>query len=1045
MTGRRLLLSNYLVIASIIVCAQDRQIESTAAYDDFQIYFHQDLEKTPVGAYTQSQWIKDWNNPEGGVVCAYRTQIIDYNSGGRTSRGMKWNFPENSYSVDANYGYDWKTPIGETLEEVYLSFSIMFKPGFFVASCGKIPGVEGNPPNAMNKPEWDQGFGGSLLFKTGKSYPNNPPAPSFYAYHHDQAQLVGDSPRWNGYTFDVSTDIWYDVTYRIVMNTATATAIGGPDGLKDGIMEGFVNGKLWGQFSGLRLRNLASIGIDKARIQAFMGGGEESATIRDEWIMIDNVYIWNYSDEYLRDNPSVKRGRQANAIGIDIYTPFDFLFGEEQGSGTGPEDVDPPTVPTGLHAIDSTENSILLEWNSSTDNIGVTGYRIFVDGNKTGATGDTAYTIASLPEPGRSYAIAISAVDAEDNESPKSSAIHVFTRAKDTSPPTAPSNLRLDRKTSYSLEVSWNNALDNTGIDRYEVIVDGEPKYSTRETFIAISKLQPSTTYRISVRAYDISNNQGPLSGVLAIQTNSPDVMAPSAPGGLREVEVTEKTITLQWDPSTDNVGISKYRIYVNNIDWDFSTQTMRTIDRLQPGLEYEISVSAIDEAENESHRSGSIRVTTKNSDITTKPTLPSISIIQVQDNTIRPKSISEMSSLGYTELRSFGLEVTEFDNPASNAIILKGTGSTQVVNQNRIKTGLQALYNFSEGEGQTVKDLSGSEKPMDLTISREGLATEWLAGQGLRINEGTIISYEGDPERLVTALSQTNEVTLETWIKQEVLDQAGPARIVTLSADNSTRAVTLGHEGNKAYYNYISRLTTDNTDINGNPQLGTSQDFISSSLHHVVYTRNVTGLEKIYVNGMVLASGNREGDFTSWGDDLKFALGNEISGERPWKGTYYLVAVYNRALMGEEVNQNYNAGFGQIRFVSELDTLESNVGYTLKPFINTDQGLVYGNSKDFIYQNVAKFDSLFTFYPNPNKGQISVTIKNKEEGVKKAYLKLADFSGRIHFSQEIDLSEGLLEKSLEIQLPGSIENGFYTLILTTGNKSAAEKFILVK
>jgi hypothetical protein len=314
--------SVWLIFLILTPCSAFSQSEIARQFveADFNIFFKQDFENTPVGIYTLSQWNKDWNRPEGGSVCAFRTLIVDQTSGGRNTRCMKWVFPENSHSVNADYGYDWQTPIGETLEEVYLSFSIMFKPGFHAASGGKIPGVEGTPPGAMNRPEWDQGFGGSLMFKAERNNPDNPPSPTFYVYHQDQELIVGDSPRWD-YVFDVSTETWYDITYRIVMNTATATGIGGPDGLRDGIMEGFVNGRLCGQITDLRLRNLVNIGIDKIRIQGFFGGGDNPATVRDEWMMIDNVHAWTYSDEYLRNNPSVKRGRQSNQPGASILTP----------------------------------------------------------------------------------------------------------------------------------------------------------------------------------------------------------------------------------------------------------------------------------------------------------------------------------------------------------------------------------------------------------------------------------------------------------------------------------------------------------------------------------------------------------------------------------------------------------------------------------------------------------------------------------------------------------------------------------------------------
>ncbi|MGM0474625.1 MAG: LamG-like jellyroll fold domain-containing protein, partial [Bacteroidota bacterium] len=400
---------------------------------------------------------------------------------------------------------------------------------------------------------------------------------------------------------------------------------------------------------------------------------------------------------------------------------------------------------------------------------------------------------------------------------------------------------------------------------------------------------------------------------------------------------------------------------------------------------------------------------------------------------------------LGFAELKNFGLEISEPGRSDKESLVISGLKSTQLVDNNRVTNGLKLLYNFAEGEGDMVRDLSGTDPIMDLHISREGLATEWLVGQGLRINENTIISHEGQADGLIQELAATNEITLEAWIKQEEIEQSGPARIITLSSDNSERAATLAHEGNKAYYNYVSRLTTSKTDINGTPQLNTKQNFLSSSLHHVVYTRNSQGNEKIYVNGMVLASGKREGDFSSWDEDYQFALANEITGERPWQGILYLVALYNRALSSEEINSNYESGFGQIRFITELDTLESNVDYQLKPFISTDQGLVYGQSRNFIYQNVANTDSLLSIYPNPSNGSVFVTIKNRDENVKEGFIRLADFSGQVHFNKAIDLSEGLLEKIFELQLPASLQNGFYSLILIAGPCSVAEKFILMR
>jgi chitodextrinase len=65
-----------------------------------------------------------------------------------------------------------------------------------------------------------------------------------------------------------------------------------------------------------------------------------------------------------------------------------------------------------------TQTSIGLRWNASTDNVGVTGYRIYRNGTRVGNLGASArdYTVSGLAC-NTSYTIALTAVDAAGNES----------------------------------------------------------------------------------------------------------------------------------------------------------------------------------------------------------------------------------------------------------------------------------------------------------------------------------------------------------------------------------------------------------------------------------------------------------------------------------------------------------------------------------------------------------------------------------------------------------------------------------------------------
>ena len=49
-------------------------------------------------------------------------------------------------------------------------------------------------------------------------------------------------------------------------------------------------------------------------------------------------------------------------------------------------------------------------------------------------------------------------------------------------------------------------------------------------------------------------------------------------------------------------------------------------------------------------------------------------------------------------------------------------------------------------------------------------------------------------------------------------------------------------------------------------------------------------------------------GDFSNWNDSYLLALGNELTGDRPWLGEFQLVAIFDQALNQSEVEQTFTA-----------------------------------------------------------------------------------------------------------------------------------------
>jgi fibronectin type 3 domain-containing protein len=96
-----------------------------------------------------------------------------------------------------------------------------------------------------------------------------------------------------------------------------------------------------------------------------------------------------------------------------------------EASATTPSDVTPPTAPASLTITGSSATSITVTWTQATDNVGVVGYDIYVNGSKaysvasSASAPDTVFTIYGLTHK-QTYAITVKARDLAGNVSTSS-------------------------------------------------------------------------------------------------------------------------------------------------------------------------------------------------------------------------------------------------------------------------------------------------------------------------------------------------------------------------------------------------------------------------------------------------------------------------------------------------------------------------------------------------------------------------------------------------------------------------------------------------
>ena len=115
--------------------------------------------------------------------------------------------------------------------------------------------------------------------------------------------------------------------------------------------------------------------------------------------------------------------------------------GESGGTPTTPVDNTAPSVPGHLAALAVKQTSVGLSWSASSDNVGVTGYRVYRGGSQAGSTAATSYTVTGLAC-ATGYTLGVAAVDAAGNVSGQAT-VSVTTSACGSIPPagaTAPSS-----------------------------------------------------------------------------------------------------------------------------------------------------------------------------------------------------------------------------------------------------------------------------------------------------------------------------------------------------------------------------------------------------------------------------------------------------------------------------------------------------------------------------------------------------------------------------------------------------------------------------
>jgi chitodextrinase len=267
-------------------------------------------------------------------------------------------------------------------------------------------------------------------------------------------------------------------------------------------------------------------------------------------------------------------------------------------------DTIPPSV-----SITAPQNGVVIAQGSTasitasaTDNDSVVSVDIYIDGTKVTSITNSPYTY-SWNTSGVSlgtHTIQAKATDPSGNIGSSSTESVSIT---DQTPPvvsiSSPANGALLKGTNVIAAAASDNT-GGSGMSKVEFYVDGVLKGTDTTSPYSYSWDTTTATdgsHSLTAKAYDIAGNSATSSTVSVNIDNTP----PTTPGGLTATANTFTSISLAWNSSTDNNGVTAYRLSRNGTV--ITTTSASTLTYTDTGLaastSYTYTVVALDAAGN--------------------------------------------------------------------------------------------------------------------------------------------------------------------------------------------------------------------------------------------------------------------------------------------------------------------------------------------------------------------------------------------------------------------------------------------------------------
>ena len=275
----------------------------------------------------------------------------------------------------------------------------------------------------------------------------------------------------------------------------------------------------------------------------------------------------------------------------------------------------PPSAPGKPQVTNITQTSADVSWAAASDDKGVAGYEVYLNGTKVKEVSGTSTTLDGL-QAGTSYTVTVRAVDTAGQLSEASEPTTFTTEEPPPpdNPPSAPGKPSVTNITETSADVSWAPATDDNEVVGYEVYLNGTKVKDVTGTSTTLTGLAASTEYTVTVRAVDNAGQQSESSEPTTFRTQDPPPAdePPTRPGKPSVTNITETTADVSWAASNDDNGVAGYEVYLNGTKVADVSGTSVTLTGLSSGTTYSVTVRARDTAGQLSEPSEATQFTTE-------------------------------------------------------------------------------------------------------------------------------------------------------------------------------------------------------------------------------------------------------------------------------------------------------------------------------------------------------------------------------------------------------------------------------------------------